>query len=279
MTDFNQPDYLPKLNVKKDYQHQEFINPYFDKKTKTKGFRTTFYLKIMAGLFLFYLVFYSDLLKINQVAISGNEMIDSGELQEAVAQELDSWRWYVLPQRNVLWLSKNRLRQGIEAKYSIESLEIDKGWKSLKITVKEKISHLILYNQEKFYFLKVNGQVLKEVSREEAEKYWDHLPILNIEKKEINVGDQIVSEKMVDFIIRLDSAVKNRQLAIFGYEQQGVDRVDLVAKEGWRAYFDINSDPVIALENLMLVLQQKVSDRHKLQYVDLRFGDKVYFKR
>lgn len=277
--DFSNPEYKPKIQILKDYEKKEFSNPYFEHKRPVKiGFNTKFYLKILAVLFLIYLAVYSDLFKIEKIEIVGNDLISTAELTQAVQQELGSWHWFLIPQKNFIFMSKNKLKEGIAKNFDFNRFEISRGWKSIKITVEEKISHLILYNQDKFYFTDSDGKVVREVPKEEAEARWDKFPVLNVGRIQINSGDQIVSAKMVDFILKLDAEIKKSQLVIFGYEARGEDEAALVAKEGWRAYFDINADLKNALDNMFLVLKEKVPDKNKLQYIDLKFGNKVYLK-
>ncbi len=53
----------------------------------------------------------------------------------------------------------------------------------------------------------------------------------------------------------------------------------LLTKEGWRILIDDKNEPQITYENLSLALKEKIKDKRKnLDYIDLRFGNKVYFK-
>jgi hypothetical protein len=54
--------------------------------------------------------------------------------------------------------------------------------------------------------------------------------------------------------------------------------VAAVTSEGWSMTFDINSDIVESINNLKLVLSQKIKDRKKLHYIDLRFGNKIFYQ-
>ncbi|MFA5029507.1 MAG: hypothetical protein WC518_02000 [Patescibacteria group bacterium] len=278
--DKNQFNYRPKIQVKKDYYRQRFINPYFnkDKKNKYQGFNTRFYLKILVAVFLLYLIVYSDLFKIGEISISGTDMISQTEFRQMVEKEINTWRWHFWPQRNQLLLSKKRLAQKITSQYSLSKLEIKKGWRRLQINLEEKISYLMVFNRGKFYFTDAWGNVTREISPEEAQKYWTRFPILNTDQERVDIGSQITSEKMVNFILALSGKIKEMKLAISGYESRGQEEVSLVAKAGWRAYFDIDSDVAKSVENLELVLKEKIKDQKNLQYIDLRFGDKIYYK-
>jgi len=50
-------------------------------------------------------------------------------------------------------------------------------------------------------------------------------------------------------------------------------------KEGWYALLDEETNFKTAFENMKLVLENQIKDkRAELEYIDLRFSNKVFFK-
>ncbi|HNW08979.1 MAG TPA: cell division protein FtsQ/DivIB [bacterium] len=264
------------MKIKKDYHSKEFINPYFNQ--QNRGFNVFLYLKILALILLIYLAVYSDLFKIKQVDITGLKMIDQSELETLVNQQLDSWRWRLLPQRNLLLMDRGLLAEKITSQYNLNNLTLNKGWKKLAVIVEEKVSFLIVYNQHNFYFVDEEGRVTTMISEAEAQEYWQQFPLLNIGEQSLAIGDQVISAKAVDFLIKLDEELKLKPVPIYGYEARAGEEVALVAKQGWRGIFSVDSDPRVALDNLLLILTEKVEDQNQLEYIDVRFGDKVFYK-
>jgi hypothetical protein len=276
--DFANSKYKKRRKIKKDYKRRQFVNPYFEnKREKSGGFNTPLYLKIIAGVFLIYVIIYSDLFKIKTIEVNGTDMIGQEELRQKVDEEISSWRWYLLPQKNLLFISKKGLSESINNEYKLKKLEIDRGWRKLTINIEEKINYLIIYNNEKFFFADEEGSITTELSQEQAMSYWDKFPILNI-YKEINTGDRVTSAKMVEFILEFNTKIKYIGIEFHGYETNGESEITLVSKTGWRAHFDIYSDINLSIENMQLVLNEKIDDETKLEYIDLRFGNKVFYK-
>lgn len=264
----------PKL--RRDYQKKKFVNPYFKNSKKEPSFNTFRYLKIIAfGIFVYVLV-YSDLMMIKQVELVGAKMIESEEFLSLVNEDLN--HWYLIPQRHLLLINTNRLKNKINDRYNLNTLTIKRDWKKLKIIIEEKISYLIIYNQKNFYFIDLHGEVIRLIPEERIGEYWDNFPILNLNQENIKIGDRVASGRIVDFILRLDELVKKTNLVVHGYESRGVEEVSLVAKDGWRAYFDLNSNPEIVLENLILILNEKIENPKNLEYIDLRLGNKIFYK-
>lgn len=278
--DFSQGNYKSKIRIKKDYRKKKFDNPYFNnshKKEGVKGFNTKLYLKIILVVFLIYLVVYSDLFKIKTITINGADLINKTELEQIVDEQINSWRWFMLPQKNLLFISKKKIIQAINKKYGLAEIEIKRGWKKITVNIKEKVNYLIVNNNEKLFFADKQGIMIREVPQEEANQYLDEFPMLNV-PGEINIGDSIVSNKMVDFILKLNEKIKNLGIEIKDYKSGGLNEITLITKAGWQAHFDINNDFDTSIENMQMVLNNKVKDISKLEYIDLRFGDKIYYK-
>lgn len=54
---------------------------------------------------------------------------------------------------------------------------------------------------------------------------------------------------------------------------------EIFVKEGWKIMLKENSEPKVTFSNLITALDSQIKDsRKKLDYIDLRFGNKVYFK-
>ncbi|MFA4871555.1 MAG: cell division protein FtsQ/DivIB [Patescibacteria group bacterium] len=278
--DFSQNKALiSRSQVKKDYLKKDFANPYFVKNKKPAGFNTKFYLKIFFIILIIYILIYSDLFKIKNLAIQGTEMIRPEELTALINNKLNTRRWFLIPRRNLFFYDKSDLQKAIKAKYNLSALEIKRGWQSLTIKIKEKISYLIVYNlgDQRFYLADMAGAVDEEIPKEGIAEFWQRFPILNINNQEIKIGENIITAKMVNYILDLDKNLKSQPFNIQGYEKEGIDEVSAVMKEGWRARFDVNSNIKDSVENLLLVYN-KIDKSKTIEYIDLRFGNKVFYK-
>lgn len=273
---------ISRSQVRRDYNDKNFSNPYFERNKPQPKFNTWYYLKALLVIFLVYVVIYSDLFKVGNISVSGTEMISSEAFIQTVNQELSTYKFFVLPRRNTFFLGKKNLSDKINSTYNLESLKIKRGWQSLEISIKEKISYVILYNlkNQTFFFTDLNGRVVQEITKETALQYLGakKFAVLNVNEDEIKIGDNVITDKMADYILNLDNYLKTQPgLNVQGYEKKGIDEVTLVTKEGWRAYFDINLDIKTSVDNLLLV-RSKFNRDKKFEYIDLRFGDKVFYK-
>ena len=272
----NDVSYQPsRQNIKKDYQIKRFVNPYLEK--KSRKFNTKLYLQVILAIFLIYVVFYSDLFKIKTINITGLDIISEGEIKPIVEQKLSGWRFMIMPADNMLFMDKEGITRDINAKFRLKQLSVNRAWRSLKINLQEDVSYVIIFNQ-KFYFADGDGIIQKEMDNESVKKYWDRFPVLNVSQPQINIGDHIISKTIIGYVLDLDKQLKAVGIYPKGYESGGTDQVNMVSKEGWKAYFDTGSDIKTSIDNLQLVLKDKVPDKNKLDYIDLRFGNKIFMK-
>jgi len=272
----NDVSYQPsRQNIKKDYQIKRFVNPYIEK--KSKKFNTKLYLQVILAVFLIYVIFYSDLFKVKNINISGLDIISEGEIKPLIESKLSGWKFLIMPADNMLFINKDDIKRDINAKFRLQELSVKRAWRGLNVNLKEDVSYVIIFNG-KFYFADGDGIVQKEMDSEQVRSYWDRFPILNVTQSEINMGDHIISKRIIGYVLDLDKQLKAVGIYPKGYESSGPDQVNLVAREGWKAYFDTGSDIKASVENLQLILKEKVPDTNQLEYIDLRFGDKVFMK-
>ena len=93
--------------------------------------------------------------------------------------------------------------------------------------------------------------------------------------------EQILSEEMTQFIMQTNIELKDNNLPITTFAIPDFEgrEVRILMTEGWQAYLDIDDDPEDQIKHLDLVLKQKIkTDREHLDYVDLRFGERVVYK-
>ena len=269
-----------RSHIKKDYLKKDFSNPYFNRKKKSTGFNTGFYIKIISLILIFYVAIYSDLFKLNQFTIVGLEMIDQNEFNNITENYLNSWRWYLVPQNNLLFFNRKAFKETIRSHYNLKNLNIDLSWKKLAIAVEEKVSHLIVYNlkDQGFYFTDLNGIILRQIDQEKIGEYWDKYPIYNLNRESVIVGDQIISQTIVNFILEVDNQLKNAPFDVQGYEEREEKEINLVVRGGWRVYMDTNTEADKIVKNLLLVYNEEIKNADNLEYIDLRFGNKVFYK-
>ena len=97
----------------------------------------------------------------------------------------------------------------------------------------------------------------------------------------VGIGQPVIAGDQLNFIVILnDRLVQSADFDISHYNLANAKARDitLVVKEGWEAYFTFDDSAENQVELLLSVLQQKIKNRRDLEYVDLRFGEKIFWK-
>jgi hypothetical protein len=267
-------------NVRKDYQENKFRNPYFKHKTDKTGFNTSRYIKIISILLFLYIIVYSNLLNTGEIEITGLEMIEPAEINNLVSDHIHSLKWYLFPRRNILFADRKKLSKKINNQYNLEELIIEIDRQEVLISLKEKVSHVIIYNNhsQQFFFSDIDGYLTSEIPNDRVREYWERFPIFNISQESIATGDQSLKGETISFVLETNRLLKNSIVNVQGFEAGETNEIILVAKEGWRAFFDIKSEIKTSVDNLILIINEKIPDQNNLEYIDLRLGNKVFYK-
>lgn len=268
--------------IKKDYEQKQFRNPYFEKQKKAKKFNTGLYLKIITLILVVYVLIYSDLFQIKTINVSGHKTIETTEVLAMADSYLASRRWFFLPQKNWLFLNQRGLGNQLEAEFNLSSLVIKRGWQKLDILLTEKTSGLIVHDliNDAFFLAGLNGEKIKNLETPLIEEAYRQFPVFNLAEEASTTSDRLINGKIAYFVVNLHDLLKESGLLKpISYEirESGSGEIAMRVESGWTAYFDVNNDYRESVLNLLTVLNAKIKNQ-KIEYIDLRFGDKIYYQ-
>jgi hypothetical protein len=98
---------------------------------------------------------------------------------------------------------------------------------------------------------------------------------------EISMGQNALSKNIMSAMLQIQKNLKdNFQIDLKEALVLAPDRLDVITVEGWQIYFNLQSDIGLEIVKLNLLLGSQISsdERKKLQYIDLRFKDRAYYK-
>lgn len=205
---------------------------------------------------LFYAVFLSSFFQIKEIRISGNEKV----LTEEIAGFFGSG--------NILFFDADETSRIILEKFQkIANLNIKKELPDILIVqIEERKPVAVFFKDENYFFIDQEGVIFEKIS--ELPK--DALIIKGDEK--------FVQKERIEKILKINSNLKD-DLGVPLEEILIISETKLNAKtlEGWEIYFNLEGDLDWQLEELAVVLKEKIpsEERGNLEYIDLRF-DKIY---
>ena len=251
--------------------------------------------KIFLSLFSFSVIFASlayisrsEELNISKIEIIGNKIIDASAVKIVVEKEIAGHYFWFFPKANILIYPKNSIKQELYNKFQ-KLKEVNlyiKERKTVEVYVSEREGKYVWCKNssisEQCYFLDDSGYIFGEAPYFSGEVYFKFYGPADI-------GTYFLEENFRQLIYFRDfltaKGIKSISLSVLENKDAKISltSANKSLKEPY-IIFKINSDfqkiaenfeTALDTEPLMSNFKNKYSS---LEYIDLRFGDKVYYK-
>ncbi|OGY48160.1 MAG: hypothetical protein A2840_02255 [Candidatus Buchananbacteria bacterium RIFCSPHIGHO2_01_FULL_47_11b] len=281
---------------RKDFENKTFHNPFFEKRRQPHRKGVFF---VLAGIFLiggFLFLGYWQL-HITTVTVDGTDDQVAQSIQQAATSQLTQRRFFIFPQSNLIFFNKKQLVETLKNQYQIAGVNIKKKPRSLDITVGQQPYRIILISGNTQYYLNDVGLVITEVNSQNQLSITPvgdgvelvrsgvsasaYPVVIDQSNREISIGGTALAPEKVVFITELVAAfADNRLPGITTFEIRSPAAEDLVAttRDGWYAYFSFKNSVFQQVNKLLAIINERVDDPARLEYIDLRFGEKVFYK-
>jgi hypothetical protein len=256
------------------------------------------------------LLAYLPYFKITKVVCAGLDNISKSDIENFVRDNYFN-KGSVLPEANYFMVNAGKISEGLKNKFVLESVSVHKIFPdTLEIDVKEKEPQLVYDNGKKYFLMDANGVAVKYLFDAEPNEFIKHIlsvpssststePLVTITH---NPGYARIKKLCRDYPILYDkrnldvtekeqdilpaeiiAGVRSLQKAIEGSGVGDVryyilsdlnTGVTAITENKYKLYFSLNSDPA----NQILNLKNILSSNQPAEYVDLRFGNRVYWK-
>ncbi len=219
--------------------------------------------------------------------VEGGERIQDYKIYEIVDKQLDKKRLFVFNQSNIFSFSKKQVKNKILEQFLVDDLKINKNLSStLIISFKEKEPAAVWCENEEYYYIDSKLNIIAKINSLEIDSN-SSIILKNIENesqirkngiiKKVTIGEEYLKASLL-----LSQKLKNIQLEItniFEINDQETT-LSLNIQNGPRVHFNIEEDLEKQFNKLKALVQGKIKNEqiNKLQYIDLRFGDKIYYK-
>ena len=237
------------------------------------------YLFLILTLFLisFYLICFSSFFQVKEVEISGNQKVPAQIIKNLIEEKL-SQRILLFHSKSIFLTNLKELEKRLLSKFpQIKKVDFNRDLPNKLIVLIEERKPVAIFCQNKeYFFVDEEGIIFEEISEKGS---W--LVIRNsFLSRDIKLGEEIIEKKNLTQILKIKSELKNLGLGINSTEIINEQRVNASTSEGWEIYFDLQDKISQQIFNLSLVLKEKISsqERRNLEYIDLRFGNQIYYK-
>jgi cell division septal protein FtsQ len=246
-----------------------------------------------------------DSLNINEVQIVGNKIVDAEAIKTAVKQQVAGKYLWFFPKTNILFYPQNSIRNELQDKFKrLKDINFSiQNNKILEVSLSERVAKYtwcgatlpaqagsppIDAENQKCYFLDENGYVFDEAPYFSGEVYFKFYGLADLNINNL-LGSYFFKQNFKQLISFKDILVS------IGLKPAALDITDdgdieiflsrgTSSTTGPKIILKADADFQNVAENLEAALsteplQSKFKDKYSsLLYIDLRFGNKVYYK-
>lgn len=292
-------NYKKRKKVKKqDWHRSEFNNPYFDHQEPI-NLKPYVYFFIFSGFFLTlgYFLLFSPYLKIKSVEIVGDKY--TNQATEITNQYLKENVFNLLSRDNYFIFDSGELINKLSGQLLFKKIEVKKILPDkINIIFNEIKPVYILIQANRFFYIDNDGLVGEEISgslgsdRELSvaditstlisSNAKINLPIIHNEHSTpINSRDNINDKDFLKLVTKLHyqiPAIVKSDIILYKVKNSNFKKIEAVTEDGWVINFNDDDDIDNQIKNLNSVMQTEYKDSKPKEYIDLRYGNKLYYK-
>ena len=224
---------------------------------------------------------------IDNVVINGSQKIAERKIYDIIEKQLAQRRLGIFSQQNIFAFSKRQAKKEILKNFFVAELVIKKKLpRTIQISFNENTPVAVWAEGEEYYYINSDLTILSSV--ENLELNANNLIILKnaLAESQIKTAGIIkkvgIEKKYLDICLSLKQKLAAAQIEIDNNcEINGLEaKVQVKANNGPKIYFSADVALDKQLEKLSSLLAAKITPDvlTKLEYIDLRFGDKIYYK-
>jgi len=225
--------------------------------------------------------------QVEKIDISGNNLINGDDLTNAVKAKMDGKYLWLFPKTNIFLMPKEKILAELPEDFKrIKKISLDKKYfGAIAIKIEERNNAVLFCEKENCAYADENGFVFEKAP------YFSGAVFLKLidQRSSDNGGNaKTIDEHLGSNLIEESEFKKILEFAgLIAKIDGGVSEVilkkeniyEFYTNEGWKIILNDKNEPQSAYLNLVTAIDANIKDkRTKLDYIDLRLGNKIYFK-
>lgn len=263
---------------------QKYVSDTLKKKKKTvRRVKTYLFVVLFAILIVaIILVLRIQSIQIKTVNISGNAFVTTGEINAKANTVLDSNYLFVIPKRNIFLFPKGELVSKIKENPAIIDVQVNKDlFDTISIEVTEQNKEAIYcttFERADCYFINKEGYLYSKTGDGVA---LDQEIIVYLEGEPKKLKDTILDSELYGNMIAFIKSTSRSGIAISSVYAKSDGVIEFNTTSGARLLVSKYDDLERDFSNFMALFEKEVLTIEQLagiDYIDLRFGNKVFYK-
>lgn len=278
-----------------------------ERRKRTIGFAFfAFSIFVFVGLLGFGLYSFAQLEKfrIKNIAVEGTRVLSHDEIRGVATYALDGSLFFFIPKNHYAFMSSRNLAETLQKEFPrIRTVSVKKSFPDgIKIFLEERMEWGIwcseLRNKKQELTAIANSALTANGGGQNHCGYIDRegvlfeyplkisgafLPVIfDDSRSEIRGGERVVAADVISFFETARNRAKPELGIVFTeleISQELLDDYYLYTNEGWYALVPRLGDQALWFNPLKALLHHELQNRAELEYIDARFGNKLFYKR
>lgn len=232
---------------------------------------------VMAVLSVAIYIFYLPKFRVKDIDVSKLKTLSQDEIKEAAKEILSAKLMGLLPADNILLAPVEKIKTELKSEFlRIKEVKINRHWPDiLKMDILERSTWAVFCQKDDCYLSDDEGLLFAPAPEFEG----NLLLKLHDERSSVEqfaAGDFVLNQKnftlISEFKNELEKTEKLVSKIILKDDQQEF------YLENWKIILDFEINKETAIKNLFLALAEIGVLENRLDYIDLRFDDKIFYK-
>lgn len=283
--------------MRKDYLVKSYKNPLYQKKKKqrpiNKKIIALVLLLIIFGSFFYF--FKTQGFIITSIEVVGNITIPTLDIQERMIEQMSQKRFFLFDQKYLFFFNTPKALQLIEKQFSFKKLSIKKKYPhTIKVEIEERKPYAVFEQKTGALYIDEEGVIISYISdkglQEENFSHYDilrhkliykNLPIIQTKENfNTDIHTKPLDQKNFYSIKKIiHEMFSQSSFTINFFEYNKMERtLHAVSADNIKMYFDLDGMIDQQIQKLRIILANKEEVGNIHEYIDLRYGDKVFFK-
>jgi cell division septal protein FtsQ len=286
-------NFLKCQNINKN--GYKYKNPYF---TNNKNSNRKLYIFLPIAVFLIILIIWGVIMlpfmHISTIEINGLITTQPKSVESSVNTQLLQPVLKLIPGNHIWFLNKNKIAEKLEEEFQLTNITIQRDGRKLIINTDELITRAVWVSNNQMSFLDKNGYIVRQLTNDERNEVEIQIntqtsPNIFLQSFIIPIWDlsgttdasvNVLSSSALNAVIQIDELFRKSNITPIAYqiEKQNQDWLIVKTTLAVDIYFDGAGNAQEQFNNLQIILSEYKNNVQSLDYIDLRFGNRVYIK-
>ena len=232
--------------------------------------------------FLAYILFFSSVFKIKNIKINkiiSYELISNEEIEASLQNFINK------SHNNLIFLKCATWQKEIGDDSRLEFLNIRKKWpNAIEINLQEAqpLAILKILGDNQPYYLNKHGGVIRASLNAISTELESDLSPIFYDQSKTNIRDGFYADFLKKLLVFVqDDILSQNDIYIQKVNFNNIGDIfdaQITTKQGWQIFINSEVDLEKQLISLLQILEEEIEDRGDLEYIDLRFGAKMFYK-